>query len=268
MGKFKVGDRVRVRAWNSMAGEFGVDKLNCIPCSATFTYAMLPYCGKITTVVHESDGEYLLDGCGNWIFTDDMLEAITEERKIIITTDGFEVVTAKLIEGETVREVKTKCYPHDVFDFFHGARIAVEVLSNGVLENAFEMLEKEPAEAEEEAEEEQKPLYNGCVVCVDNTNNPDGYTVGKMYQFIDGVITMDTGYKLNNKGGGFTSFEEFTAYTASKFVELVDEVPTGTAEAEKHDPHEALSHAADTFADALSHAAAVAVAALKEAGLI
>lgn len=67
-----------------------------------------------------------------------------------------------------------------------------------------------------------EPLYNGKVVCIDNEYNTSLYTVGKIYQFHDGVIVTDDGSELKGKNKGFRSFEEFKKFTRSKFIEVVE----------------------------------------------
>lgn len=70
---------------------------------------------------------------------------------------------------------------------------------------------------------ERPTYYNGKVVCVDNERNPNCYTVGKIYQFKDGVITTDDGWKfIGNFNIPFKSFEEFAKWTGSKFIEVVE----------------------------------------------
>lgn len=47
-----VGDKVRIRAWDDMVEEFGLDDNDEIPCRATFIEDMREYCGR----------EYTIDG--------------------------------------------------------------------------------------------------------------------------------------------------------------------------------------------------------------
>lgn len=69
-------------------------------------------------------------------------------------------------------------------------------------------------------ERDTKPLYNGKVVCIDfNGNNAGLYTVGKIYEFKDGVITVDCGSKLRERNP-VTSFEDWANFTGSKFIEI------------------------------------------------
>ena len=74
MSRYKVGDKVRVREWDDMAKEFGLDE-NMILCTCFFMDGMKPLCGKVFTVIDErSTGSYGLDGeASGWAFSDDML---------------------------------------------------------------------------------------------------------------------------------------------------------------------------------------------------
>lgn len=99
--------------------------------------------------------------------------------KIVITTDG-KTTTARLYEdNKVVKTAEAKCSPEDTFDFKIGAKLAFERLTQ---------------------EEPPKPkYYNGKVICTSNKFNPsqtiEGFTVGKIYEIIDGVITADDGWK-------------------------------------------------------------------------
>lgn len=74
MGRFKVGDKVRVREWDDMAKECGSDKV-MIFCTCSFMDCMKPLCGKVFTVIEvRSTGNYSLGGeASGWAFSDDML---------------------------------------------------------------------------------------------------------------------------------------------------------------------------------------------------
>jgi hypothetical protein len=70
----------------------------------------------------------------------------------------------------------------------------------------------------------KKPLYNGKVVCVDNVHNLSAYTIGKIYQFVEGRITTNEGYKLpfDSDPTKIYSFEDWSKFTSSKFIEIVE----------------------------------------------
>lgn len=63
----------------------------------------------------------------------------------------------------------------------------------------------------------EKPLYNGKVVCINNTS-ADRYTVGKIYEFKNGEL-FDNGVKLFN-ARAVHSFEEWENLTYGKFIEI------------------------------------------------
>ena len=72
-------------------------------------------------------------------------------------------------------------------------------------------------------ERDFKPLYNGKVVCIDNTGNINLHTIGKIYQFENGQLTADDGPKFPwSHERAVHSFEEWQNRTASKFIEVVE----------------------------------------------
>lgn len=74
MGRFKIGDKVRVREWDDMAKECGSNK-EVIFCTCSFVDCMKPLCGKVFTVIG-TNGTFFygLDGeASGWAFSDDML---------------------------------------------------------------------------------------------------------------------------------------------------------------------------------------------------
>ena len=76
--KFKVGDKVRVRSWESMEKEFGfTDKWNTI--NNGFTTGMKKYCRNIYEIREVDDDWYFLKTCSNYYFTYDMLEPVKAE---------------------------------------------------------------------------------------------------------------------------------------------------------------------------------------------
>jgi hypothetical protein len=67
----------------------------------------------------------------------------------------------------------------------------------------------------------KKPLYNGKVVCVDNHgSNSSLYTVGKIYQFVDGSFVADDGTETKNYYHPFESFKEWQEFSSSKWIEI------------------------------------------------
>lgn len=191
MSKFKVGDKVVANA------------------QANYHYMITREGWTGTVVKVYSDRVIVVKGLdrGGMLCEYDVnpeyFDLVVDRRKIVITTDGKKTVTAKLVDGKkTVKTAVAKCSPSDVFNFETGAEIAFGRLF--------------------EAEPEKPKLYNGKVVCIHVACNEGTYTVGKIYQFVDGKITADSGRKFGGWNGAFTSFEDFAKWTSSEFIEVVE----------------------------------------------
>jgi hypothetical protein len=118
--------------------------------------------------------------------------------KIVITTDG-KTTTAKMYRDKSVVKVETtKCHPDDRFDFMVGARVAFDRLVG-------------------EKKEEPK-YYNGKVVCLNN-GGISHYTSGKIYQFVDGLITNDKGQTIAWR---MNSFDEWNRDSMGDWLEVVE----------------------------------------------
>lgn len=152
MAKFKVGDKVRVKA---DAGGIG------------FTPEMSEFVGKVCTVKEVAqipNFNYTLVEAtctflsgGHWWWREDWLEPVKNTtKKLIVTTDG-ETTTAKLIDGkQTIKTATAKCSKDDEFCFETGAQIAVDRL-----------LGKKPAEPEK-PKFTKADLKNGMFGFIDN----------------------------------------------------------------------------------------------------
>lgn len=101
----------------------------------------------------------------------DLVERVTEE-KIIITHDG-KVTTATLYGVMGKVTATARCAPEDTFDFNVGAKLAMERLMEKT---------KKP---------EPPKYYNGKVVYI--ADKSIGWTVGKVYEFVNGVTIDDDG---------------------------------------------------------------------------
>lgn len=75
-----------------------------------------------------------------------------------------------------------KCSPDDQFDLYTGCELA--------LKRALGAEKKEP---------EKPKYYNGKMVCVENGGYP-WWTVGKIYEYKDGIVTTDDGDKYPKRG--------------------------------------------------------------------
>mgnify|MGYP003375726429 CR=1 FL=1 len=77
---YKAGDWVRIRRWEDMKEEFGVDEYGDIKCDLTFVDTMKPLCG-LKAIVKDIRGDHIVlhfpDARGedtNWGYSADMLE--------------------------------------------------------------------------------------------------------------------------------------------------------------------------------------------------
>lgn len=72
--RFKVGDKVRVREWEDMERQFGLNGFGNIDCKKKFVTSMMEHCGKTFEISRVMEGYYKLKGDrGGWSFSDDML---------------------------------------------------------------------------------------------------------------------------------------------------------------------------------------------------
>ena len=173
--KYKVGDKVRiVSKW----GE---------GCCQNRSGKMDKWLGKVMTVRDVGITLYRMvediedNESGGWAWTENCIAGLACENKIVITSDG-EKTLARLYDGKKVVKTATaKCSPDDKFSFETGAKIAFERL--------IDYAEKEPK------------YFNGKVVCV---NKYAGFTVGKIYKFVNGQCFDDkktlrpTGFKCKD----------------------------------------------------------------------
>lgn len=92
---------------------------------------------------------------------------------IVITSDGVTTTATRRI-GKAIDVTATaQCHPGDAFDFDEGARIAFERLCG-----------RDPFPKKPEA-------YNGRMICMESSC--PWWTVGKIYEVVDGRITADSG---------------------------------------------------------------------------
>lgn len=76
-----------------------------------------------------------------------------------------------------------KCSPDDQFDLYTGCELA--------LRRALGVQEDEP---------EKPKYYNGKMVCVENGGFNSWWTVGKIYEYKDGIVTADDGDERPQNG--------------------------------------------------------------------
>jgi hypothetical protein len=121
MMKYKVGDKVRIRR----DLEIGQLYDGCL-C----TRGMQDLAGKVVciTEVHKIYGNHRYSiASSSWYWTDEMFEEVNEEMNKHVTIDvGGNKVIARC-NGKTG---VARCHPDDDFDFYTGAKIALERLED------------------------------------------------------------------------------------------------------------------------------------------
>ena len=189
MTKFKIGDRVKaVKEYDGNKNIVG--KIGTV--IALYDYGTgnigVEFDDKIAFGVHTCGGKGKDGHC--WWCSDDTLEPVRRNEKIVITTDG-KTTTAKMYDGKTVTKTATsKCSPDDKFDFDTGAKIA------------FERLTGTPKVTEE------KPLLNTKICIVDGD---EAFKTGHIYDIINGKIKNSSGELLPYKNA-FHSIAEVESY--------------------------------------------------------
>lgn len=92
MREFQVGDRCRIRSWDDMKSEFGLNDTGSIDVPKLFTPLMRELCGRDFTIkditensipLYKSEEriEYI-GNTGGWQITGDMLELASPEREM------------------------------------------------------------------------------------------------------------------------------------------------------------------------------------------
>ena len=216
--KFKVGDRVRIQG--VPAKEEHRAKYNGL---VTTIKHINPNGEKTYGEPHYSVSK---DGCV-FIFKESELVPVNE-KKIVITTDGKTTVARLFDGGKVIKEAKADCSPEDKFDFVQGAKLAFERLThvfkfevgkmyanydNSVIiritsaerkshdnrykfeyvkgAHCFSFFDEQSVFAETFKPYEPPKVYNGKVVCI--KSHYSWWTVGKVYEVVDGVITDNVG---------------------------------------------------------------------------
>ncbi len=123
------------------------------------------------------------------------------EEKIVITHDGKITTATKYCADGNKVTATARCAPEDDFNFRVGAELAFERLMEKI---------------------DLPKYYNGKVVCVANEFPPSEpvskFTVGKVYNVVDGVIISDTDYMSKR----YNTVEHLCIGIGHKFIPLVE----------------------------------------------
>ena len=90
--EFKVGDKAKIRQWDDMKEEFGLDGTGDINCRCCFTRGMTELCGEAVVITKIDDDEEFgelvelkfdneseLSDTDWWQFSTDMIEMVEEK---------------------------------------------------------------------------------------------------------------------------------------------------------------------------------------------
>ena len=132
----QVGDLVRIRDYEEMKNEFGVDYAGDIKCLAYFTEEMKYLCGKefeVTKIYSRENGKFLVDGLSErrYNISSDMIEVIRtqKDRKFKVKVIISGTTTVVLVKEEGSKKYKkgvAKLHHEDTYDRETGIRIALE----------------------------------------------------------------------------------------------------------------------------------------------
>lgn len=247
--KYKVGDRVKVIEFERFKNK--LNSCGCFSNGRCFTADMKKYCGKVVTIKEVESSWYKIhEDEGGWHWDDNMFES-TNERKIVITSNGSETLARLYEDNKVIKTAKAKCSPVDIFNFETGAKIAFDRLiedkpadkwrvvnrpvkagdyiritkpsfsfnkkgdilkvSRSFGTRCFVRNDEHPTPSKNiranyewcycdyhfevvepiETPEEKPKYYNGKVVCVKCKDTY--YTVGKIYELVDGNLKDDSG---------------------------------------------------------------------------
>lgn len=188
MAKFKVGDKV---VGNEKANRYGITNQGWVGYVVSVGDDRIDVWEKLGEGI---DGGYTVDpACFDLIRPG-------KPEKVVIYRNGQEVIAKNTQTGKIA---KATCSPEDEFDFGIGAKLALDRLF--------------------EAEKPPKKYFNGKVVCVESVYN--WWTVGKIYDVVDGIITADDGDRYPRLNLGH-----------EPYVDAEDVKHAGCVDGAKHNP--------------------------------
>lgn len=193
VSKLKVGDKVRIRSWEDLKAEFGLNEKGNIKTNLpVLRMGMQKCCGQVYTIYkiikHDSSFSLYFNEIP-FIFSNDSIEPVDKNYSIVIYQKGREMIALDKSTGKTAR-----CGVYD--DFYKGA------------DAAFKKLIKKNSKTEPKG-------YNDEIICVEAKTYL--FTKGKVYKVVDGYVTNDE----RVKEGKFTDFDSLSKGLLSKFVRVV-----------------------------------------------
>lgn len=85
MGKYKIGDRVKIKSWKQMEKKYGLNELGNINCACVFTKLMSDLCGgkyTIDGVLRRSSTQDVYSICGyDCVISEDMIDRKVRDKQ-------------------------------------------------------------------------------------------------------------------------------------------------------------------------------------------
>ena len=204
--EYKVGDKVKVRTWEDMKKEFGLDCFYNIKCRCTFLEDMKEYCGKIVTIKssrNSADDKYRIYGIkedgGWWSWSNDMFEDISKTNK---PTNKFFFKKDKTIYyDKDGKRYVVKCCEDDVYDKKVGM-LYVLAKAQGIDLREIDELIEEPKK-EQKKDKKTKWKVGDKFVIIDNKHFEKSIKNGERGIIVDIFNTTmlgNKGFSLNING--------------------------------------------------------------------
>lgn len=192
---FKVGDKVRIKPFDEVSNHAYLDREFWKFYGESNNHVISKIeivCSEIR--VHTNGWEFF------WPV--EALEPVFDKHELIVYSKGPETVAVEKVNGEVVKKAVAKCSPSDEYKWETGQKLALMRLL-------------------EEEKPEENPLYNGKVVCT-CCCGACLYTVGKIYEFKNGVSYDDDQNRMTINGKPVKNFKEWNEYSMATWLEIVE----------------------------------------------
>lgn len=215
--KFKVGDRVTVKPYD--------EATYCGGISPMWWKAAQGVVFRIDEILERDehdkgwatltlvDNHDACDRLEDFVWPMASLMYTDDQHTIVIYNKGTTTTAVEKVNGKEVKRATAKLHPEDDYKWETGRNLALNRLLYGT--------DYHPSEVAITPEEPK--YYNGKVVCLDIGLELFAklYTVGKIYEFKDGIFLADNG-KLFSENKKYHNFEEFKKDSRAKWLEIVE----------------------------------------------
>ena len=113
--ELKLGGKVRIRDWDDMIDEFGIDSSGDIPCNASFSKNMRGLCSKIYTISSIRGRRLEFEENISWHISFDMVEEVLDNGEkiklpVIVVALTSAAISRAINDGYAIREFhNNKC---------------------------------------------------------------------------------------------------------------------------------------------------------------